>query len=61
MELESYVKRHFCNYLFSELLNPDVAGLIISYLPLKPNQYNQNGEKDGVWKDYYHENGQLKY
>ena len=59
MELQSFTIRHISNQILSNTLTPDVARLIIGFLPLKPNQ-TINGKKDGVWK-YWHENGQLGY
>jgi len=59
MEIQEFTKLHICNQLFNELLNPDVAKLITSYLPLRTNQ-TINGKKEGVWKRWY-ENGLLSY
>ena len=59
MEIQSFTIRHISNQVLSNTLTPDVARLIIGFLPLKHNQ-TINGKKEGVWKGW-RENGQLKY
>ena len=60
MEIQSFTIRHISNQVLSNTLTPDIAQLIIEFLPLNPNQTNINGKRDGVWKRYC-ENGQLRY
>ena len=60
MELQSFTIRHISNQVLSNTLTPDIAQLIIRFLPLNPNQTNINGNKEGVWKKF-RENGQIWY
>ena len=60
MEIQSFTIRHISNQVLSNTLTPDVARLIIGFLPLAPNQTNINGKKEGVWNKFRN-NGQPMY